>query len=59
MPRPTMTACTPRKLIMPPGLAIGLGLFLAVFAGAQVLRLEVESRQAVLGGKPFGPAGLG
>lgn len=54
-----MTACTPRKLIMPTGLAIGLGLFLAVFAGAQVLRLEVESRQAVLGGKPFGPAGLG
>lgn len=52
-----MTACTPRKLCMLTVLATCLGLFLAVLAGAEVLRLEVESRQDVLGGRPFGPAG--
>ncbi len=54
-----MTACMPRKLFMLTVLATCLGLFLAVLAGAEVLRLEVESRQDVLGGRPFAPAGLG
>jgi hypothetical protein len=54
---PVITVHALRKLFVLAVLATGPALFLPVSTGAEVVRLEVESREDVMGGRPFGAAG--